>query len=71
MSKVNAWLSPKDLQEAMNVSRATAYRMVKHLPHVKVGRAIRVPRKALEDILRENGGELPTSDLQAANRDVI
>lgn len=68
---MNAWLSPRDLQTTMNVSRATAYRMIKYLPHVKVGRAIRVPRKALEDILRENGGELPTSDLQAADRDVI
>ena len=64
MSKTNAWLSPKDLQVAMNVSRATAYRMIKFLPHVKVGSTIRVPRKALEDILAANGGELPTSGRQ-------
>ena len=61
MSKTNAWLSAKDLQMTLNVSRATAYRMIKYLPHVKVGSSIRVPRKALEDTLAANGGELPTS----------
>lgn len=50
------WLSPRDLSEVFSVSRSTAWRMCRSMPHVYVGkRNIRVARRdVLATIL---GGE--------------
>lgn len=55
------WLSAKDLQYDLHVSRATAYRMLGNLPTIRVGRCLRVSRDDLLRVMQENGGILPTS----------
>lgn len=53
-------LTVADIARALHVSRATAYRVARHLPMVRVGRALRISSDALARALREWGDELPT-----------
>lgn len=55
------WLSAKDIQYDLHVSRATAYRMLGNLPTIRVGRCLRVSRADLLRAIQENDGVLPTS----------
>ena len=65
MQRMKMWLTAKDLQAMLGVSRSTAYRIIDNLPHAKVGRGLRVSYVTVMKTLRDNGGELPTSDRQA------
>lgn len=48
------WLSPRDIAEVLSVSRSTAWRICRAMPHVRVGqRCIRVARQDVVDALRE------------------
>lgn len=49
------WLSPKDLEECFGIGRTKAWELCKALPHVYVGRSIRVHRDTLVKELREHG----------------
>lgn len=55
------WLSAKDLQHELHVSRSTAYRILDNVPTVRVGRCLRVARADLAQAMRANDGILPTS----------
>jgi predicted transcriptional regulator len=57
---MDAWMTVKDLQDELHVSRATAYRMMKHLPVLRVGSCLRFKRTDLARVADENGGYLPT-----------
>lgn len=46
------WLSPRDLEETLSVSRTTAWRIATRLPHVRIGRGIRVARSDVLAALR-------------------
>ena len=54
------WLTVKDLEKELCVSRSTVYRAVKHLPMTKVGRRLVISRKELERFIEENDGFIPT-----------
>lgn len=44
------YLRPRDIAETLGVHRTTVYKMIKEgeLPHVKIGKAVRVPARAFE-----------------------
>ena len=48
----NEWISVRKLQEELCVSRSTAYRIAKVIPHKNIGRTIRIRRTDLEMYLR-------------------
>lgn len=54
------YITVEELRGALHVSRATAYRIAHTLPHVRVGRAIRVSRAGLERYLRMHDYTIPT-----------
>ena len=58
------YLTVRELREMLHVSRATAYRTARQLPHIRIGRAIRVSRRGLESYLRAH--DSPRSRLGAA-----
>jgi hypothetical protein len=58
-------LKVSDLQKELCVSRATAYRMTKYLPMVRVGSGLRISRADLQTFLQVHEGEIPTSEVQA------
>lgn len=66
---VSRMLTVEDLAQRFSVSRATAYRMAHELPMVRVGRCLRISEEALEEALKENGGELFTSPNYEEDRD--
>ena len=49
------WLSPRDIAEVFNVGKSKSYEMCAALPHIYVGRNIRVHRKTVLNELREKG----------------
>ena len=49
------WLSPRDLQEVFGVGKTKAYDICAALPHIYVGRNIRVHRKTVVKELLEKG----------------
>lgn len=55
------YMTVSELREMLCVSRATAYRIAGVVPHIRVGRAIRISRKGLESYLRAYGWTIPTS----------
>ncbi len=57
---MSSMLSAKDIQDEFNVSRATAYRLIKSMNAVRIGRCVRVSRIDLIKRIKENGGVLPT-----------
>ena len=54
------YLTGRELREMLHVSRATAYRTARQLPHIRIGRAIRVSRRGLESYLRAHDYTIPT-----------
>ena len=49
------WLSPRDISEVFGVGRTKAYEICAALPHIYVGRNIRVHRKTVVKELLEKG----------------
>lgn len=49
------WLSPRDLQEVFGVGKTKAYDICAALPHIYVGRNIRVNRKTVAKEIMEKG----------------
>ncbi|OUO96325.1 DNA-binding protein [Rubneribacter badeniensis] len=56
----NEWISVRMLQEELCVSRSTAYRITKAIPHKTIGRTIRIRRADLEHYLRTHD-QIPTN----------
>ncbi|MCL6559630.1 MAG: helix-turn-helix domain-containing protein [Firmicutes bacterium] len=54
-----ACLTVKELQAALGISRPTAYELIntKDFPAVRIGRAVRIPKAALEKWLAEKALE--------------
>lgn len=50
------WLSPKDLQEVFGIGRSKAFNVCNALPHIYIGRSIRVNKKTIAKELIEKGG---------------
>ncbi len=46
------WLSPRDIQEIFSLSHTAAWEVCRRLPHIRVGRSIRVARRDVVDALR-------------------
>jgi excisionase family DNA binding protein len=61
---MGTWMTVQDLQEELQVSQATAYRILKHLPVLRVGTRLRIKRADLARIAEENGGYLPTGPVE-------
>jgi len=55
-------LYPDEVATLMKVSRWTVYELVKRkkLPAVKIGRGIRIPRKAVMDFINAGGANILT-----------
>lgn len=49
------WLSPKDLQEVFGIGRSKAFNVCNELPHIYIGRSIRVNKKTIAKELIETG----------------
>lgn len=49
------WLSPRDLQEVFGIGRTKAFNVCQALPHIYIGRAIRVHRSTIAKELKEKG----------------
>lgn len=49
------WLSPKDLQEVFVIGRSKAFNVCNELPHIYIGRSIRVNKKTIAKELIEKG----------------
>ena len=49
------WLSPRDLQEVFGIGRTKSFNICKALPHIYIGRAIRVHKSTIVKELREKG----------------
>lgn len=47
------FLNAKQIAEVLGISTDTAYGVVHHLPHVKVGRALRVRTEIFEKWIRD------------------
>ncbi|GEM_PF-910790 len=51
-----AYLRAPEVATFLNISRTQAYRLIENgtLPHIRLGRSVRVPRRALLDYLARN-----------------
>ena len=49
------WLSPRDIAEVFGVGKTKSYEICSALPHIYVGRNIRVHRKTVVKELMEKG----------------
>lgn len=49
------WLSPRDIAEVFGVGKSKSYEICAALPHIYVGRNIRVHRLTVLQALREKG----------------
>lgn len=49
------WLSPRDISEVFGIGKSKAYETCAALPHIYVGRSIRVHRKTVIAELRDKG----------------
>lgn len=49
------WLSPKDPQEVFGIGRSKAFNVCNELPHIYIGRSIRVNKKTIAKELIEKG----------------
>lgn len=49
------WLSPRDLQEVFGIGRTKSIDICKELPHIHIGRCIRVHKSTIVNELREKG----------------
>jgi excisionase family DNA binding protein len=61
-------LTVEEMAEVMRISRGSAYEAIRTgaVPHVRIGRTIRVPRKALLALLGEDEANCLTSDAAAS-----
>ena len=50
------WLSPRDISEVFGIGRTKAYEICSALPHIHIGRSIRVNRRTIRDELMAKGG---------------
>jgi excisionase family DNA binding protein len=68
MSELPLVLTVEEAAEVMRISRGSAYEAVRtgDLPHVRIGRTIRVPRKALLALLGEDEA-VPTPRVDPAS----
>lgn len=66
LKKYPAVLSISDVAEILNVTPATVRRHIKtnDLPHIKVGRLVRIPKDFLIDLL--HGGQTPNRKEETA-----
>ena len=49
------WIGPRDLQEVFSIGRTKAFTICQALPHIYIGRSIRVNKKTLAKTLIEKG----------------
>ena len=49
------WLSPRDLQEVFGIGRTKSFDICKQLPHIYIGRCIRVHKSTIVKELMEKG----------------
>ena len=49
------WLSPRDISEVFGIGRTKAYEICEALPHIHIGRCIRVNRRTIRDELMTKG----------------
>lgn len=47
------YLKPRDIKEILNISPGKTYDLINSLPHIRVGKSIRIPRLAFEKWLRD------------------
>lgn len=55
LSERPEWLSPRDLCEVFGIGHSKAYEICASLPHIYIGRSIRVNRRTVRDELLEKG----------------
>lgn len=71
MSEIPAVLTVEEAAEVLRISRGSAYEAVRtgDLPHVRIGRTIRVPRRALLALLGEDApaNRRPSPDAAGAS----
>lgn len=65
MSELPLVLTVEEAAEALRISRGSAYEGIRTnaIPHVRIGRTIRVPRKALLTLLGEEEAPIRKADL--------
>ena len=49
------WLSPRDLQEVFGIGRTKSFNICQALPHIYIGRSIRVHKSTVVKELMEKG----------------
>lgn len=49
------WIGPRDLQEVFGIGRSKAFNVCNALPHIYIGRSIRVNKKTIVKELIEKG----------------
>ena len=49
------WLSPRDLQEVFGIGRTKSFNVCNALPHIYIGRSIRIHKSTIVRKLREKG----------------
>ena len=49
------WLSPRDLQEVFGIGRTKSFNVCQALPHIYIGRSIRVHKSTIVKELIEKG----------------
>ena len=49
------WLSPRDLQEVFGIGRTKSFDICNQLPHIYIGRCIRVHKSTIVKELMEKG----------------
>jgi excisionase family DNA binding protein len=66
----DSYLKPSDIAERLALHRSQVYKLIKDgtLPHIRIGKAVRVPAPAYEAYLRSLHAS--SHDTDVANRDV-
>jgi hypothetical protein len=49
------WLGPRDLQEVFGIGRSKSFEVCNALPHINIGRSIRVHKSTITKELLEKG----------------
>lgn len=60
------FLTPQDVQARLRIGRSSAYELVQRLPHVKIGRSLRLREDVLEQFLSEGGDAKPSAPASSA-----
>lgn len=53
------YITVEELRQLLHVSRTTAYRVADRVPHVRIGRALRVSRRGLDAYMRAHDYAIP------------